>query len=149
MSMLGRQVKELRALACGLRNLYENGTNLTRVQVADLTTAVEVMSEAADTIESLRDRIQRAEEDARIIEVETSHIDIEQGEVITRFVPAELDYIEDKSRWAELFGTPERAARTLEKQCDPFHCVVCPAYHRAQCDEGDYDKLLEWLRGER
>lgn len=61
MSMLGRQIKELRALACGLRNLYENGTNLTRVQVAGLTTAVEVMSEVADTIESLRDRLLKAE----------------------------------------------------------------------------------------
>ena len=150
MSMLGRQVKELRALACGLRNLYENGTNLTRVQVADLTTAVEVMSEAADTIESLRDRIQRAEEDARIIEVETSHIDIEQGEVITRFVPAELDYIEDKSRWAELFGTPERAARTFDDfcdACDKGECNDCPLDRLTDFCIG-YDDLLEWLWGD-
>ena len=68
---MGRQVKELRALACGLRNLYENGTNLTRVQVAGLTTAVEVMSEAADTIEGLRDRLQAT--------VETCHWEYPQG----------------------------------------------------------------------
>jgi hypothetical protein len=64
MSMLSSQAKELRTLAGCLRKLYENGANLTRVQDAGMTTAVEVMCEAADTIESLRDRLQDAE-DAR------------------------------------------------------------------------------------
>lgn len=37
-----------------------------------------------------------------------------------------------KSRWYELFGTPEKAARTLAE--DYTDC--------------DYDALLEWLRGD-
>jgi len=154
--MLISQAKELRTLAGGLRKLYESGANLTRVQVAGMTTAVEAIREAADTIESLRDRLQKAEEDARIIEVETSHIDIEQGEIITRFVPAELDYIEDKSRWNKLFGTPERAARTLEAiPCGSSPCSKCPMF-KPCCGDSDvpdvkedenafYDALLEWL----
>ncbi len=52
-----------------------------------------------------------------------------------------------ESRWHELFGTPEIAARTLAKHCDEFHCVVCPAYHHG-CGEGDYYALLEWLGGD-
>ena len=66
MSMLISQADELRTLAGGLRKLYENGANLTRVQVAGLTTAVESMREAADTIESLRDRLQSVGETCSI-----------------------------------------------------------------------------------
>lgn len=51
------------------------------------------------------------------------------------------------TRWHELFGTPARAARTLAKHCDEYHCVVCTAYHHG-CGEGDYDMLLEWLGGD-
>ena len=91
------------------------------------------------------------EDAARIVEVETSHIDIEQGEVITRFVPAELDYIDDKSRWAELFGTPERAARTLvenhERQATCLYCIMADRPGNP-CGDGDYDALLGWLRGD-
>lgn len=61
------------------------------------------------------------------------------------------------SRWHELFGTPERAARTLGvyfiEECSGVKCVDCPFY-----SEGDYldcliarrndDTLLEWLRGD-
>jgi hypothetical protein len=79
------------------------------------------LREAADTIEGLRDRM--------------------------HLVPAELDYIEDKSRWHELFGTPERAARTLANNCHRDGCIACPALD-ADCNVGDYDKLLEWLRGD-
>jgi hypothetical protein len=53
----------------------------------------------------------------------------------------------DTSRWHELFGTPERAARTLANNCHRDGCIACPALD-ADCNVGDYDKLLEWLRGD-
>lgn len=45
----------------------------------------------------------------------------------------------DDSRWFELFGTPERAART-----------IADISERVNIDRigGDYDALLEWLRGD-
>jgi hypothetical protein len=52
-----------------------------------------------------------------------------------------------ESRWHELFGTPERAARTLANNCHRDGCIACPALD-ADCNVGDYDKLLEWLRGD-
>lgn len=52
-----------------------------------------------------------------------------------------------ESNYTRLFGTPERAARTLEKHCDGYHCIICPAHHH-NCNDGDYDALLEWLKGE-
>ena len=42
------------------------------------------LTEIADEIDA---KYEQAVDDARIVEVETSYIDIEQGEVITRFVP--------------------------------------------------------------
>ena len=55
-----------------------------------------------------------------------------------------------KSRWAELFGTPERAARTLSRFCTDCFCGDC-----ATCGvpewagyRHDYDALLEWLSGD-
>lgn len=64
----------------------------------------------------------------------------------------------DTSRYAELFGTPERAARTLvvtayacdsSIYCSESDCIFkdapsCPP----NCGPDDYDALLEWLRGE-
>ena len=62
-----------------------------------------------------------------------------------------------KSRWHELFGTPERAARTLiavRGECEssgpcypncPFgDAPTCPR----NCESRDYDALLEWLESE-
>lgn len=51
-----------------------------------------------------------------------------------------------KSRYFELFGTPEKAARTLAKiSCDGC-CESCSLYG-AGCD--DYgDGQLDWLRGD-
>lgn len=45
-----------------------------------------------------------------------------------------------------LFGTPERAARTLADNCDDYNlCDGCSA----DCESHDcYDALLEWLRGD-
>lgn len=59
-----------------------------------------------------------------------------------------------KSRWHELFGTPERAARTLfEIKCGEKSCKGCPiAEPCAECDvmlddgKALHDALLEWLR---
>ena len=55
------------------------------------------------------------------------------------------------TRWHELFGTPERAARTIANACSydgSFErCGGCPA-SEIKCDCGGYDALLEWLRGE-
>lgn len=57
----------------------------------------------------------------------------------------------NKSRWAELFSTPELAARTLY---DALMCVKA-ANDCSRCELnglcvrcGDYDALLEWLGGE-
>ena len=54
-----------------------------------------------------------------------------------------------KSRWFELFGTPERTARTL--QADSMSCKYCLLGD--YCKDGiclidDYDALIEWLRGD-
>jgi hypothetical protein len=61
------------------------------------------------------------------------------------------------SQWFELFGTPEKAARTLiavRGECEssgscypncPFgDAPTCPS----NCESRDYDALLEWLRGD-
>jgi hypothetical protein len=79
-----------------------------------------------------------------------------QGELYVRElgIPAELDYIEGKSRWFELFGTPERAARTLARMCaiGDGSCAGCPMYKaNVEHCERDYTHLksiVEWLRGD-
>ncbi len=59
---------------------------------------------------------------------------------------------DDGSRWSELFGTPERAARVIValNNCRVTDCIDCWA--RGACkyfgEGGEYDTLLEWLRGE-
>ena len=69
---------------------------------------------------------------------------------LTESVTAELDYIEDNSRWFELFGTPEQAARTLMGICEECEegvcsgCKIDPLMGYAT----NYDGLLEWLRGD-
>ena len=45
----------------------------------------------------------------------------------------------DKSRWHQLFGTPERAARTIADISERVNLNGIG---------GDYDELLEWLRGD-
>lgn len=79
------------------------------------------------------------------------------------------------SRWHQLFGTPERAAQTLEIIADNLYSstwsddnatlsdVMCALVGKCdecfaqglpgrgvttKCGEVDYDALLEWLRGE-
>lgn len=63
------------------------------------------------------------------------------------------------TKWYELFGTPERAARTITRMqmatdlmgvCD---ADTCPAafdgcWKLDACPMDDYDALLGWLRGD-
>lgn len=55
-----------------------------------------------------------------------------------------------KSRWHELFGTPERAAWTLSRFCTDCFCGDCATCGVPEwaCYRRDYDALLEWLRGD-
>jgi len=56
------------------------------------------------------------------------------------------------TRWHQLFGTPERAARVIValNNCRVVDCIDCWA--RGSCRYygcgDDYDALLEWLRGD-
>ena len=60
-----------------------------------------------------------------------------------------LDRLRDSgTRYSEMFGTPERAARTLVDSCNDdydYGCGGCPVA-RENCKCGDYDALLEWLK---
>lgn len=110
MSMLGEQADELRKMA---DRLGVNG-----VCTGDVSKLYVMLREAADTIESLRDRLH------------------------------ELQGVGGKSRYSELFGTPERAARTLERitiVCHTF--AICDTCSQEYCIDDDYDALLEWLKG--
>ena len=62
-----------------------------------------------------------------------------------------------ETNWERLFGTPERAARTLYEKwfkTDAFQCYFCPlASERCyepidECAMDGCDALLEWLRGD-
>ena len=59
---------------------------------------------------------------------------------------------DDKSRYSELFGTPERAARVVValNNCRVVCCEECAARGACRYDGcgDDYDALLEWLRGD-
>ena len=55
-----------------------------------------------------------------------------------------------KSRWFQLFGTPEKAARTLENgapMCDWCDTNACEK-KGGECSLFNYDALLDWLMGE-
>ena len=58
-----------------------------------------------------------------------------------------------RSKYAELFGTPERMARFIIERCcmDCIDCLMprdCPCKGTFMADDKDYDALLEWLRGD-
>lgn len=62
----------------------------------------------------------------------------------------EYKVVDTRSRWHELFGTPERTARTIADACTTDSgdgCIGCPAFG-AKCGCGGYDALLEWLSGD-
>ena len=72
-------------------------------------------------------------------------------------VESTLECIEDKSRWAQMFGTPERAARTLEEfdldqinWCRGTDCCESCLYEfdRYGCALPEGFSLLEWLGGD-
>ena len=130
MSMLDEQIKELREAA---RNIQGNlGRCLYRRKDVDEMQQVSgMLFEAADTIEGLRDRLQP--------------------------VPAELDYIEDRSRWFQLFGTPERVVQTMitvRNECEEVGACYpnCPFRDAPACPSSveprDNDALLDWLEGD-
>lgn len=58
-----------------------------------------------------------------------------------------------RSRYAELFGTPERMARFIIERCGG-DCIACPMPNDCPCrasyaaDDDDYGPVLEWLRGD-
>lgn len=57
----------------------------------------------------------------------------------------------EPSRYSELFGTPERAARTLLESTSECRCCVIRdecGFVLDWCVMYDHDKLLEWLKGE-
>ena len=85
-----------------------------------------MLREAADTIESLRKQVAKCQ-------------------------IAELKADYDTSRYFELFGTPDRTARTLavgDRHADCGECIICEACHSSDmgCLVEEPDVLLEWLR---
>lgn len=64
----------------------------------------------------------------------------------------EYKAVDMHSRWHELFGTPERAARVIAalNNCRVTDCIDCWARGACRyygCGD-DYDALFEWLRGD-
>ena len=127
MSMLGMQADELRKTA----DMAANLDDFERVSIPWMRNKLAPMlREAADTIISLRDRLQAV-----------------QG-------------INGESNYDKLFGTPERAARTMANVCRFTHggelCDRCQCYLFDSCDrtlrlgseQKIYDALLEWLEGD-
>ena len=70
--------------------------------------------------------------------------------------------VDGNSRWFEMFGTPERAMRTIalignrypcDEGCDPSgeKCKICPFADAPSCrikrDHPEESPLLEWLKG--
>ena len=52
---------------------------------------------------------------------------------------------DDKSRWFQLFGTPERAAVTLIRTSDEHAVCKLPTW---TASSSDYEAWLEWLGGD-
>ena len=75
-----------------------------------------------------------------------AQLEQERDELKSKLEAATLG-ADDESRWYELFGTPERAAQTLADDCPGGACGGCPGLRAEECGLGDYDVLLEWLRG--
>lgn len=58
------------------------------------------------------------------------------------------------TRWHDLFGTPERAARTLARMCaiGDGSCAGCPIFkanlEHCNSDYTHLKSIVEWLRGD-
>ena len=79
---------------------------------------------------------------------QVSSLLLEAADTLEKLEPH--SYQLEPSRWHELFGTPERAARTLENgtpMCDWCDTQACDK-RGGECSLFDYNVLLEWLRGE-
>lgn len=127
MSILDYQADRLRKYAERLRQLANGHVNQGFPARQDLYESAAEMREAADTIESLRDRLQ------------------------------EIQGVTGESRCTALFGTPERAAQTMAVQCFGATSEACDTCVFGECDgklrnsgayPTVYDALLEWLRGD-
>ena len=134
MSMLSQQAKALRSWADQLAEREDEFGVVVRALVADLR-------EAANTIENLRDSLNEV-------------ADKWAGEMIIAEDYARENMMlkaNNGSRWFELFGTPERAARTLAKACgecsEKFPCSECPLSPIVGSNVYE-SEILEWLRGE-
>lgn len=138
MSILSSQVDELRMIASELREVYGYNFDWTHEEAVTLASSVDCMREAADTIESLRDRLQEVSDQAcHATQPNYEHCkyNTDRG-------------WRDTSRYSELFGTPEKAAETL--QPDDMSCKYCLLKEYCKdkvCLIEDYDALLEWLKG--
>ena len=59
-----------------------------------------------------------------------------------------LESYEGASRWHELFGTPERAARTLGViPCGSEPCSECPIFDPCIEERARPGAMLDWLKG--
>lgn len=156
MSMLSAQSDELRKKAEELRHVHADDAS-----AGLLFAAMGAMREAADTIENLRDRLQESERHNRInLEVmgEMHHPEIVDLMQECHATQANYEHCKystnrgwrDTSRYSELFGTPERAARTLHSFCKDCFCGDCSTCGLPDWADyrHDYDALLEWLRGD-
>ena len=171
MSMLSMQADELRDKAKLLR-AHADGLfapfvvpSTKELMALTMLDSASRMEEAADTIESLRGRLQDADvayNGAEVLGDVTQGLfhdlmaaDPDTAKIWARSLP-ELFESAPENRWHQLFGTPERAARYFAMQCfgsDGSMCYYCPF---DDCDEnlrnsGTYpfvhDKLLKWLKG--
>lgn len=101
MSMPGMQADELRGYALSVRNIALRTTNLCHEARRDLLDSAARMEQAADTITSLRDRLQDADvayNDAEVLG------DVTQG-LFRDLMAADPDTAKLWARsWPELFG---------------------------------------------
>lgn len=149
MSMLGEQIKELHEMADAMhRRSREIGLDYGMGR--ELADASRILREAADTIDSMQDSLNEVA--GRWAEAQIKAEDYALENMLLK--------IDNDTRWYELFGTPERAARTLANVCQFTHggelCDRCQCYLFGDCDRTlrlmsertIYDALLEWLKQE-
>lgn len=138
MSMLSIQVSKLRECANNMRRIVANNHHLEKREADWLFSADTELRDAADTIESLRDRLQNLAFERGMNDALEA---LRRGEC-------------EDTRWYELFGTPERAARTVacigacQRDGDCHDCLMrgCPSCPVFEEGEGEYP-FLDWLRG--
>ena len=126
------------------------------------------VGETMSMLSSQADELREMADELRHIHVDDSSVGLlfaalgamrEAADTIEKLGP-HSDQLEP-SRWHELFGTPERAARTWIECNGIYHCIDCPICHDergvtceipGECVWEDevhgYDALLEWLRGD-